>query len=534
MKRAISGLLILALCAGVLAGCKNDTADVYVPTGDALVMDDGQLAGAPEKTPSDQDLTLVYYPDVTLNPIACTDITNRVLFSLLYQSLFVVDRGYNVAPMLCGSYRISDDMQRYTFYLDPSATYSDGSRVTAGDVVASLEAARLSTYYSGRFTRIKEITLTEDGGIQIRTNTPMENLPILLDIPIIKESQLDSLRPVGSGPYYMDESGEKLVLRKRTDWWCSAEMTVTAEAIALAKAEDNPQIRDEFEFGELDLVCANPASDRYTDYRCDYELWDSETGTFLYLGCNIAGAIFSNEQVRAALTYAIDRETIAAENYRGFARVASLPASPASPYYSEVLASKYTYDGGVKLRQAVVEAGMNGKSLTLLVNADDTMRTRIARSIGHALEEAGFKVTVKDVSGNTYRYALRNYEFDLYLGQTRLSANMDLTPFFSSKGAVNYGALADAGLYALCAESMANIGNYYSLHQAVMNDGRLCPILFSSYAVYATRGLLTDLTPARDNIFHYTLDKTMSDILLKETPAPEPKEPAPAETQPTT
>ena len=230
------------------------------------------------------------------------------------------------------------------------------------------------------------------------------------------------------------------------------------------------------------------------------------------------------------MTFAIDRETIAAENYRGFARVATLPASPASPYYSQVLAAKYTYDGGMKLQQAVTDAGMRGKTLTFLVNADDTMRTRIARSIADALEEAGFKVELKAVGGESYRRALRGYEYDLYLGQTRLSANMDLTQFFSSKGTLNYGSISDAALYALCAESLANYGNYYSLHQAVMNDGRITPVLFSSYAVYATRGLLTDLTPARDNIFHFTLDKSMSDIQIKEEPAP--TEPAPTEPTP--
>lgn len=517
MRRIVSVLLCIALTAALFSGCENDQDEVYVPTGDALIMDDGQVANDPDTTPADQDLTLIYYPDVTLNPITCTDVTNRTLFSLLYQSLFVVDRDYNVAPVLCSSYRISKDMQTYVFYPDSAATFSDGSRVTVQDILASLDAAKQSTYYSGRFLRIREISATDDGGVKITVNTPMENLPILLDIPIIKQTELESEQPLGTGPYYLDTAAGTAVLRRRTDWWCDADMTVTAQAISLVTAESNPQIRDEFEFGNLDLVCANPASDRYADYRCDYELWDSESGNFLYLACNLNSSIFSNAEVRSALTFAIDRDTIAADNYRGFARVATLPASPASPYYSDVLAAKYTYDGGTRLQEAVSKAGMTGKELTLLVNADDTMRTRIARSIAEMLTEAGFAVTVKDLSSAKCRSALVYQSYDLYLGQTRLSANMDLTPFFSSKGALSYGSIADAALYALCAESLANQGNYYSLHQAVMNDGRICPILFSSYAVYATRGLLTNLTPSRDNIFYYTLDKTMSDILITDT-----------------
>ena len=37
------------------------------------------------------------------------------------------------------------------------------------------------------------------------------------------------------------------------------------------------------------------------------------------------------------------------------------------------------------------------------------------------------------------------------------------------------------------------------------------PILFCSYAVYAERGLLTNLQPSRDNVFYYTLGRTEAD-----------------------
>ena len=70
-------------------------------------------------------------------------------------------------------------------------------------------------------------------------------------------------------------------------------------------------------------------------------------------------------------------------------------------------------------------------------------------------------------------------------------------------------------LYTLCMDALANHGNFYTLHQNVMADGGLCPILFSSYAVYATRGLLTGLTPARDSVFYYSLGRSMESALLQ-------------------
>ena len=67
----------------------------------------------------------------------------------------------------------------------------------------------------------------------------------------------------------------------------------------------------------------------------------------------------------------------------------------------------------------------------------------------------------------------------------------------------------DIALYTLCNEALANHGNFYTLHQTIMEDGRLCPILMRSYAVYATRGLLTGLTPARASGFYYSVGKSL-------------------------
>jgi hypothetical protein len=125
------------------------------------------------------------------------------------------------------------------------------------------------------------------------------------------------------------------------------------------------------------------------------------------------------------------------------------------------------------------------------------------------LSDCGLAVEMKELSSSAYTKALRNKEYDVYLGQTKLSANMDLSSFFTRNGALNYGGISDVALSTLCLESLANYGNYYSLHQRIMEDGRMVPILFRSYAVYATRGLLTGLTPARDSVFYYSLGKTM-------------------------
>lgn len=509
MKRILALLLCAILTAGMFTGCGADKKP-YTPTGDGLTWDEDYTGNvAPDKQEnSDQSLKLTYYPDRSMNPYNCTDFTNRALFSLLYQSLFSVDRSYNIEPQLCKQYKVSQDAKTYTFYPE-AATFADGSPLTSQDIVASLLAAKESSVYSGRFLYISDITLSTDGGVVVSLKNPLENLPLLLDIPIIKQSQVQADQPLGTGPYYLDTLGQAPLLRRNTNWWCKADMIITAPAITLTVAESAAGIRDDFEFNGLSLVCADPGSDRYADYRCDYELWDCENNIFLYIGCNMESAVFSNPKVRSALTRAIDRDLLVESYYRGFARSAALPASPLFSYYSNILADKYAYDEGASLVQAVQDAALTGSAAVLLVNSDDSLRVRVAREIAKSLSACGISVTTSELSTSKYKKALQQGAYDLYLGQTKLSSNMDLSAFFSTKGALNYGKISDVALYTLCTESLANHGNYYTLHKNVMDDGRLCPILFRSYAIYAIRGLLTGLTPARDNVFYYSLGKSM-------------------------
>ena len=93
---------------------------------------------------------------------------------------------------------------------------------------------------------------------------------------------------------------------------------------------------------------------------------------------------------------------------------------------------------------------------------------------------------------------------------------MDLSAFYDSEGTLSFGGMSDTAIYALCLDALANAGNYYTLHQEVLEDGMLCPILFRSYAIFAQRGLFSDLNPARDSVFFYHMGKTLADVEITE------------------
>ena len=259
MKRLLSVILLAVMFLNLLPGCS--TQEAYVPTGDAL--DQGEKPQAPTDPDKDHALSLPWYPMASLNPFSCTDYTNRVLFSLIYQGLFAVDQNYEATPILCKNYNVSADMRTYTIYLE-EATFSDGTSITPEDVVASLKASIGSAWYGSRLQHVASIAVYGDA-VVLELDTPMYNLPILLDIPIVKASQVEAETPLGSGPYRMD--GAKL--RRQAGWWCSASLPVSADEIFLVQAESPAKIRDTFEAGGISIVCSDPGDDDYVDFLDD-------------------------------------------------------------------------------------------------------------------------------------------------------------------------------------------------------------------------------------------------------------------------
>ena len=520
MKRYLALMLVLCLALTLLPGCgKADDEDAYIPTGDALLMEGQDPEDLMTGEAEPQNLTLAYNPGRSMNPLVGYSYNNRVLFSLMYQGLFAYDSSYQVYPILCSSYQVSSDNKTWTFYLEPQATFSDGSSVTLEDVYASYQAARESDYYKGRFVYYVNSIEIQNGAIVFFLNSAFENFPLLLDIPILKSGETAADNPLGTGPYALAEGLGGKYLRRVADWWGGkAKVPATDSSIALVEAETDSEIRDEFEFNDVGVVCTNPMSDKYADYRCDYELWDVDSGMFLYLGCNVLYSdYFEDGTLRKVLTYAIDRDTIIDKYYHGHAQKTTLCTPPSSVHYSQSLASKYEFDS-MKFIDAISswtipkDEDNPDRKLRLLVNCDDSARLRTARYIADALTEFGIPTGTLEYGSTTkptYETVLRANTFDIYLGQTRLGPNMDLSEFFRLWGNLSWGGIPNDNILALCKESLANSGNYYNLMQLIADDGRIVPILFGTYSIYAERGLLPDLNPSRDNVFFYTMGKTM-------------------------
>ena len=521
MKKLTALLLCICLTVSCFSGCAGKEEEAYVPTGDAILLEgqDPEDLIVEEESPP---VTLTYNPDMSLNPLIGYSQNNRVLFSLMYQGLFTVNSNMEAEPILCSAFQVAPSNMIYTCYIEPNAKFSDGSPVTPEDVIASYQYAMANDYYKARFKYyLAEVKLSSDGtGVTFMLTTPYENFPMLLDVPIVKASDVESEHPLGSGPYTFQGSGLNATLNQVPNWWANVKVPVRAKVIHLVTAGSDTQVRDEFEFGDVSLVVANPMADSYADFRCDYELWNVDSGVFLYIGCNVLYSdYFDDGYLRTKLTYAMDRQTIVQRFYNNRAQLATLAISPSSIHYNEALAAKYAFEP-LKFIDAMGNWNIPrdpekpNRKMQLLVNSDDSARVRAARYIADCLTEYGLPTETVEYGTNTYKAVLQAGNFDIYLGQTRLPPNMDLSEFFRPWGEVRTAGFDNETLLKACQETLENSGSTYDQLKLLADDGRIIPILFGYHAVYAERGLFDNLAPARDNAFYYSMGKTLIDIQI--------------------
>lgn len=498
-NRILALLLLLALLFA-LGGCNGAWTENTEPTGETE-----QETEPVEERPAEFGLS--YVEEYGFNPYKCTCLTNRPVISLVYESLFVVNENFQPEPVLCDKFGVSDDGMTYLISICKDACFSDGSPVTAQDVIASLRKASNSAYYGDRFHFVRSFSACNDKTVKIELYTPYENLPLLLDVAVCKNGTQDEAQPIGSGPFYMTAANKFLMRNK--NWWQGNFDVIDGERIRLQAAEKPIIVRDNFEFGTTKLVLADPNSAASVGYRCDYELWNCNTTVMQYIGFNLGRATFADADLRQAVTYLIDREEICSSLYNGFAMPASLPCSPQCGTYDKELAARYAY--APEEFSSRIQGKVFTTTVELVVWSADFSRVELANYLADAFARYGIKVRVVSVDYNTYKDRIRNGNFDMFIGEVRLSNDFNLSSFFSDDGDLNFGYITHNGLYNQSKDALANSGNAYDLYQHVMETGLVCPVLFKSYAVMATRGSISTLQPAVDCVFHLPGGRTLAD-----------------------
>ena len=443
---------------------------------------------------------LPYMPGRSLDPVDCADGMQQVVASLLYEGLFRLDGTFEPQPCLCISYTHDETASRYTFNLRPGVQFSDGSPLTGRDVKAALDRARTSERYRSRLSGISSISASGDS-VTITLNGPNAALPALLDVPIVKSGGQEGAVPAGTGPYFYTEEETGAYLIANQSWWRGESQPL--ERIALVEAADGSALLYRFSSHEVQLITADLTGVTTVSTTGSVGCIDAETTVLQYVGCNTARAPLDSPALRRALSAGIDRDNVVGAYLSGHGKATAFPVSPVSPLYPVALEESYSVDN---FASALARSGyVSQEPLTLLVNEENGFKKAIAQYLAESWTAGGLAVEVRVLPWEEYTAALAAGDFDLYYGETRLSADLDLGRLLEPGGGVNYGHWSNPDSSRLLAE-LAGAGDRTAAMRALCahlkDQAPILPVCFKSSSVLTQAGVVEGLAPTAAEPFY--------------------------------
>lgn len=399
------------------------------------------------------------------------------IFLFTYEGLITENpETAEVEPALAESWEISEDKKRITFTLRDGLKWSDGQPLTADDVVFSYNDVYLNEKIP---TDLRDVLRLGDGNQfpsvrkidtrRVEFTIPQPFAPFLkttggiaiMPAHILRETvskndadgkplflstwgtDTDPKKVVVNGPFTLESytPSQRYVFRRNPFYWRKDAQEqqlpyIDRLVLQIVESTDTQSIR--FRSGELDMLGELSAL-RPEDFsllkreekRGNFQIQQGglRTGT-LYVSFNlntgrrengkplvdpIKSRWFNQKEFRQAVAYALDRQKMINNSFRGLAELQNSPISVQSPYYLSTEEGLKAYEySPQKSKELLQQAGFkynaqgqlfdadgNRVRFTLLTNAENRLRVTVASQVREDLAAIGMQVDFTPIAFNS-------------------------------------------------------------------------------------------------------------------------------------
>lgn len=510
IRLLIAGAMALLL----LSGCMPELVRPGENTSSASSASEDRT-GPP--APEDADpqsvtaLTLPYNANDSLNPYDMGSGRNRLLVPLLYDSLTRPDRTRRPENQLAAEVRMEGSNCIIRWRDD--ARFSDGSYLAGEDIVYSFQTAMSAgSTWRDTLLNVAGVTLDKDHNqIVAQLFRPDADFPLLLSFPIIKSGTAGDEYPTGVSKFYVTGAHNTGVILGRNAIYYGGQTSV--ETIRLIHAVDSDSLQFGMSSGEFDLLYTDLSDNALSAVSAPSA--SVPLNNLVYIGINGRNGLLAQPEFRHALSVALNRAEIVLTAYAGRARAAMYPFHP--DFYRlenidvsaprNLTAADALLDGlGLTEKDGNGYRLQNGQPVTLrlLVNSENSARNSAASLITEQLAQAGIRIEVVSGSFEQYTSILQGVQYDLYIGETRLTDNLDFTPLLAG-GALGY-ATADIPDLTERLDQYRSGGEIGPLCDMFLAQSPFLPLVYREGLLYMSRSIGAELLPTGQDLFYNILD----------------------------
>lgn len=470
---SLAGAMLLTACGG--SGGANQTS--------AAAGGSAETSAAAEtgSTGGEKVITMAQTGDWdTFMPMNTTNAGADNVIELMFDRLMVINTDGTFGPRLAESWETNEAQDKITYHLNENAKWQDGEPVTAEDVVYSAQVASSSEYSYLRRIRMQyfagtdetgcetgtdsiEVAALDDHTVEFTLKTPMDPAIIYAlvnrDFFIMPKHLLDSIsdadlvndafwqKPIGSGPCIFDsmESGVSIEFKANKDYYLGAP---DFDRLVFKKVQSS-NLLSGLMSGDIDVLSANsqiPLADWETAKNTKGIVTKSvPTFAYQYMAMNTARD-YLTEDVRHAISLAINRQVIVDQLLQGEARIAIGPLAEDHPYFDEKLLP-IEYDPE-KAKSMLEAAGWDSnRELQVLVSTGNEVREKSAILIQQDLQKIGIKTKIQTLDFPTLLTNARNGDYDLcFIGSSGSVDPSESVPNVTAGYMNNFAQLSDPTL----------------------------------------------------------------------------------------
>lgn len=470
---SLAGAMLLTACGG--SGGANQTS--------AAAGGSAETGAAAEtgSTGGEKVITMAQTGDWdTFMPMNTTNAGADNVIELMFDRLMVINTDGTFGPRLAESWETNEAQDKITYHLNENAKWQDGEPVTAEDVVYSAQVASSSEYSYLRRIRMQyfagtdetgcetgtdsiEVAALDDHTVEFTLKTPMDPAIIYAlvnrDFFIMPKHLLDSIsdadlvndafwqKPIGSGPCIFDsmESGVSIEFKANKDYYLGAP---DFDRLVFKKVQSS-NLLSGLMSGDIDVLSANsqiPLADWEAAKNTQGIVTKSiPTFAYQYMAMNTARD-YLTEDVRHAISLAINRQVIVDQLLQGEARIAIGPLAEDHPYFDEKLLP-IEYDPE-KAKSMLEAAGWDSnRELQVLVSTGNEVREKSAILIQQDLQKIGIKTKIQTLDFPTLLTNARNGDYDLcFIGSSGSVDPSESVPNVTAGYMNNFAQLSDPTL----------------------------------------------------------------------------------------